>query len=315
MAKTYTTIAYLDILGFGNHTKANVQEAVELLSNYRTIFKQKIVDMEIDPLESYPEKLQNLAKRTSIDSFELFLPFSDSLFVQSSDASNLVRQLSNFLLECFSYTSNAYSNPEDPINPSKVTLKSFEINNGQVEKKEEAYHWHPLLFRGGISYGEAYTFSMDAIVNSKLSAVTNTAGPALVKAVKVLEPLGKGPRLFCDSELIQQLNDDTRQYCCELPERHFEILWPAFHFIEKNGSEIEVNRICELLRPAANLWKAYNHMPYGIQYWEFVKLIVKSSIMFFELQNARKHAEKAILDCLRSVGLEDKKEALLGIKV
>lgn len=51
MAKTYTTIAYLDILGFGNHTNANVQEAVELVSNYRSIIQQKFVDMKINTID------------------------------------------------------------------------------------------------------------------------------------------------------------------------------------------------------------------------------------------------------------------------
>jgi len=31
------------------------------------------------------------------------------------------------------------------------------------------------------------------------------SGPALVKSVKELEPLGKGPRLFCDIEFVDLL--------------------------------------------------------------------------------------------------------------
>ena len=75
-------VAYLDILGFGNHTYTNVEEALELLSNYQTIINQKIIDNDLHPPPSYSIELQELSKQNIVDSFEYFLPFSDSVFIQ-----------------------------------------------------------------------------------------------------------------------------------------------------------------------------------------------------------------------------------------
>lgn len=94
-------VAFLDILGFGNHTNANVEEALELLSNYETIVSQKINDKNINPPESYEDDgLKELAKQRMVDSFEYFLPFSDSLIIQSSVPNVFLPQVSRFLLDC-----------------------------------------------------------------------------------------------------------------------------------------------------------------------------------------------------------------------
>ncbi len=306
-------VAYLDILGFGNHTYTNVEEALELLSDYQMIINQKIIDNNLHPTLSYSSELQDLAKQRIVDSFEYFLPFSDSIFIQSFNANDFVKQLSRFLLDCFLLKSNKYSNPEDPSDPSKVTLKDVKIKNNEVVEKERPYHWHPLLFRGGISYGEAYVFDMNAIVDSNLTKIKNIAGPAIVKAVKELEPLGKGPRLFCDAEFFNQLDDKTKKYCKKLSEsdKHYEILWPAFYFIENNDLEIESYKIFELLRPVSNLWKAYNHMPFGEHYWEFLKLVVSSSVRYLENNGNKDNAKNIISKHLKSVGLANKKDALI----
>lgn len=303
-------VAYLDILGFGNHTYTNVEEALELLSDYQTIINQKIIDNKLHPPSSYSSQLQDLAKQNIIDSFEYFLPFSDSLFIQSSTANDFIKQISSFLLDCFLLKSNNYYTPEDPSDPSKVTIKEIGIENGKVVKKDKPYHWHPLLFRGGISYGNTCVFDINAIVGSNLTKIKNIAGPALVKAVKELETSGKGPRLFCDIEFIGQLDDEINKYCKELSDSHYEILWPAFHFIKGNDLKSESSKICELIRPVANLWKAYNHLSFGIHYWEFLRLVVGASIKYFETQGDRKVAEEAISNCLKSIGLENKEKEL-----
>ena len=167
-----------------------------------------------------------------------------------------------------------------------------------------------MLFRGGISYGETYVFDINAIVDSNLTKIKNIAGPALVKSVKELEPLGKGPRLFCDLEFTDQLDEEAKKYCKILSDNHYEILWPAFYFIKSNDLQSESSKICELIRPVANLWKAYNHLSFGIHYWEFLRLVVSASIRYFEIQGNRKVAEEALSNCLKSVGLEIKEKKL-----
>ena len=301
-------VAYLDILGFSNHTYTNIEDALELLSDYNTIINTKILDAKQNPSSSYPKKLQGFAKQNFIDSFEYFLPFSDSLFIQSSTPDEFIKQLSSFLLDCFFLNSNDYSNPEDYSDPSKVTIKI--LKNKSVFQNHSQYR-HPLFFRGGVSYGETNIFNTDAIIDSKLKKITNIAGATFVKTVKELEPLGKGPRLFCDLAFYAQLDEKTKLYCKIFKEKYYEILWPAFNFIEGNELETEKNKINELLVPATNLWKAYNHLKFGIHYWEFLKLVISSTIRFFEIQNNKEIAQNYISRYLKSVGLTNKESALL----
>lgn len=304
------TVAYLDILGFGDYTKSNIEEALGLLFNYQTIVNQKIIDNKLYPPTSYPCDLRELAKQNMVDSFEYFLPFSDSLFIQSSAPNDFLKQISGFLLGCFLFTSDKYANPEDPSDPLKVTIREIGLRQKGVIKKCKISRWPPVLFRGGISHGDTYVFDVYAIVDSDLAQIKNIAGRALVNAVKELEPLGKGPRLFCDTAFYNQLDNSTKAYCKKLSGKHHEILWPAFHFIVGNDVHTESNKICDLVRPVANLWKAYNHLPFGIHYFEFLRLIISASLTFFDMQGKRQIAEDAISKCLKSVGLENKEETL-----
>lgn len=303
-------VGYLDILGFGNHTNTNIAEALQLLSDYQNLINQKITDKKLHPPESYQNDLQELAKQNMIDSFDYFLPFSDSLFIQSSAPNDFLKQISRFLLDCFLLTSHKYAYPEDPADPSKVTIKNIGLKEGCIISENKISHWPPLLFRGDISYGEAYVFDVNAIVASDLTKIKNIAGPALVKAVKELEPLGKGPRLFCDIAFYELLDKITKPYCKKLSGKYYEILWPALYFIRENDITTESYKICDLIRPVSNLWKAYNHLPFGMHYFEFLRLTIAASLTFFHMQGNVQIAEDAISNCLKSGGLEDKEEAL-----
>ncbi|MHB1697771.1 MAG: hypothetical protein ACYCSQ_06700 [bacterium] len=294
--------AYLDILGFGNHAYANINEAIELLNNYQLILNQKITDEKLNPIKSYGPDLQDLALQNSVNSFEYFLPFSDSLFIQSANPNVFVRQLSSFLLNCFLLTANSYSYPENPSEPIEVTIKNNSLENGKITTKEEQRNWHPLLFRGGISYGEGYVLPTNAIHDSKLTQIINIAGRTIVKAVKELEPLGKGPRLFCDIEFYNKLDKETKQYCKMIQDnKYFEILWPAFHFIKENDLQTESYKIIpDLIKPVTNLWKAYKDFPFGIHFKEFLKLTICASTKFFEIQGDKSKAEIQISNYMDS---------------
>lgn len=99
-------VAYLDILGFSNAVTQSIEDAIMCLSSFNTILETKIRDLHTNPLSSYDPRLQDLVRRTSIDSFEEFIPFSDSVFVTSQSGSSFVLQLGDFALKSFMFTSH-----------------------------------------------------------------------------------------------------------------------------------------------------------------------------------------------------------------
>ncbi len=114
----------MDLLGFSNYTQTDTNSALILLENQQLILNQKIADNKIHPEDSYHDEEEKLlAERCLIDSFEYFLPFSDSVFIIATSPDKFVKQLSCFLLECFRLTADSYSNPEDEKNPTEINNK------------------------------------------------------------------------------------------------------------------------------------------------------------------------------------------------
>lgn len=101
-------VAYIDLLAFSNHVRKNTGDAMMVFSNYNTILHSKIRDGIAHPVDSYSSELQELARNTSIDSFEYFIPFSDSIFIVSDDVNSFIPQLSSFVYGCFHITSHFY---------------------------------------------------------------------------------------------------------------------------------------------------------------------------------------------------------------
>ena len=64
-------VAYLDVLGFSNAVNQDIDDAISVLTRFNTISSQSIVEDKIHPVSSYDPHLQNLAARTSVDSFNL----------------------------------------------------------------------------------------------------------------------------------------------------------------------------------------------------------------------------------------------------
>lgn len=262
----FKIVAYLDILGFKERINTNIQSGINLLKNYQLILKE-------------------LKDEHYIDGFDFFLPFSDSIFIQASDASIFIKQLSKFLIHCFECDANNYRYPENNNKPHEATMHEHELKNGNVIVNDVKVDLWPLLFRGGIGYGESYIVEMDAIICKPEAKVKNIIGKAIIDAYN-LESKGKGPRLFCDINFYNQLDDKTKRYC-KKENDIFEILWPIFNFIEDNTTDFESNKIMNIILPVINLYKAYNKESFGVHYKEFLKLTICSVIRFFEIKNEK----------------------------
>lgn len=288
-------VAYMDLLAFSNHVRENTQDALMAFTTYRAILETKLMDGLVNPPSSYSNPILNaLAKRQSVDSFNHFLPFSDSVFVSSEDPNLFLQQLGSFILHCFTFTSLHYQNPKDKSDPIKVSNSNL----------------YPTLFRGGIAWGEAIPIELMGIVKSKPQKIANLAGKAVVEAVG-LESKIKGPRIVFGKNLFDRLNPKTKVYVLETEVKGlYELLWPAFNYIPTNGPT-EINRFYELFIPSVNLWKAYNHTPFSEHYIKFVELVVMGTIRVFEEHGHLAPALKKINEMIASQGMELKAKHLL----
>ena len=310
--KSNMAVAYLDLLGFKNYTNGDPAGALMLLDNYQIVLKSKLIDDSLMPAKKYPTKnLQKLAAKGSISSFDTILPFSDSMFFTSNNLTDFIAQLSTFLIESFLFVAQEYVRPTDQSNPTKV-ITSVNSSVGMITSEE---NWFPPLFRGGVSYGEVFT-SMTA--HNKVEGVWHFNSPLLSgKAVSnavILEGSGKGPRVYCDKNFRAAVGKKkVNKYIVELQKGElFEILWPAFIYIESNENETELQEFDKLFVPAVRLWKAYNHKEYGSHYYEFMRLIIKSTLVYFSDKNYQTQAENYISKVLEREGISDKINDLLA---
>lgn len=280
-------VAYIDLLAFSNHLREDTSDALMAMNNYNTILSLKIRDDIANPVSSYSKDLQELAKMHSVESFDFFLPFSDSVFLMSSDCSSFIKQLGNFVLQSFTLTARFYANPIDPSKPEKGHINNFSINeDGKVEVNQGECNYYPALFRGGLAYGEALPIELYSVIDKHPSKAKVITGEAVVDAVR-LETSVKGPRLIFCKDVYDQLNDDARDYCRETPEssKMHEILWPALKYIRQidiRQCEQEIHKMYEIIIPAYNLWKAYNHTLFSSHYFNFIELIIASTIQFYD---------------------------------
>ena len=309
-------VAYIDLLAFSNHLRENTSDALMAMNNYNTILSSKIRDEINHPVPSYPEELQELAKMHSIDSFDFFLPFSDSVFLMSSDCSSFIKQLGSLVLQSFTLTAHFYTNPIDPSKPEKGYINNYSINkNGEFVINQGECNYYPALFRGGLAYGEAFPIELSSVIDKTPSKAKVITGKAVVNAVH-LESSVKGPRLVFFQDVFDQLDEDARDYCRIIPENSnknstmYEILWPALKYIKQNETfqcQQEIQNMNDIIIPAYNLWKAYNHTPFSAHYFNFIELIIASTIQFFDKKcQLKAFAINKIQEWTNKYGIQDK---------
>lgn len=305
-------VAYIDLLGFSNHLSENTNDALMVINNYNNILSFKKREEMRNPVSSYPKELQELAKRSSIDSFDYFLPFSDSIFLMSSDCNSFVKQLCNFVLESFRFTADFYNNPINTSKPESSYVMRCDIKgDGTITVLHNECKYYPVLFRGGLAYGEAFSAELYSVVNKEASKTNIITGKAIVKAVE-LEKKVKGPRLIFGVEVFDQLDKSTQDYCRLIPEMSeiYELLWPAMVYIYQNDNlqiHQEIYKFCDLISPVYTLWRAYKHTTQTLHYFNFIELIIASTIQIFDKKfGLKQFAKDYILNWLANNELENK---------
>lgn len=304
-------VAFLDLLAFSHRVRENTPEALHAFTTYRTIVETAWGDGQLHPVSAYPLALRDLAERTGIDSFEHFLPFSDSIFVSSTDPNKFIPQLGHFILNCFRFTAAHYLHPEDPANPTRTTIPAIGLSaDGQLETSMKSEDLFPTLFRGGMAWGEAIPIQLFGLADKKPVQIANLAGKAVVDAVG-LEATVKGPRIVFTEPLYRKLDAGARIYVHETEVKGFyELLWPGMAYVLENR-RFDRGEFQTLFIPAVNLWRAHNHTPVAEHYFRFVELVVTSTLRVFDATGLIDTCLPAVRQLIDAQGLGDKMPVLL----
>lgn len=304
-------VAYIDLLGFSKLVEQSLGDAVVVIANANTILSQHIFEKKIHPSSGYPDEIKEYAKDTSVESIEDYLPFSDSVFLTSSNCDDFVMQLGSFVRKCYTLTAGHYIHPKDPLDPTKESIPNIIVNDdGSPSIKEIDSHLPPTLFRGGISYGEVENLTPMGIVGGQEMKMNTLAGEAVVKAVRLEESVRvKGPRLVFDNSLYSQLSEKTKKYCRQVPERPdlYEILWPMTSYISTNPYTGALTDFNEMFNSAYNLWIPHKDNPeVGLHYIKFMEIIIVSTIRAYDLfWDKKDNVVKKLIDFLEGKGIRE----------
>lgn len=260
-------IAYLDLMGFRAACDSALDDSlpIEMLDDENHAIEIAKADEKVkinDP------KLKEIHEKGTLTSFEHYLPFSDSIFVVSNCPCKFVYQLSNFIINCI-----CLSDGVDELNP--------------------------VIFRGGLFYGDARLVSPKALINRELKDTYNLVGEGVVGAVH-LEEMQKdldniyGPRILCDCEFVNRLCGKAKSYVgrCATDISRNELFWPMVHFVEDDSLDDDgcgrnvitrekdqvVGRLCELLSSAYELYNKHKSQERVAKHYEgFMHLLIASA--------------------------------------
>lgn len=306
---TTYSVAYLDLLGFRHFAKSNTAAAADVLMAY-----QAQVDLKRHfPDKSGPdeEKYKKLIDKWRVTSFRYFLPFSDSIFILSNQPDLFALQISTFILSSFLFHAHGIDD-RSRVNPEEVAVRVLDIDrHGHPSFRTTTRTRFPVLFRGGITHGEAAIGHQGIIDDHKDATHLTTLGPAIVEAVSIQETVGHGPFLHCDKAFYDQLQSDFSNFVTKEGDR-YNILYPAVHYYGEPDDDIALNGLQEILHPAIRYWMHYNHTAQAEHYFALLKLIVDGTLVYFQTKGRRDKAEKKIREALDHQGIGDKCNALLG---
>lgn len=286
-------IAFLDLLGFSWLVKNNIVTANDNLNTFNRIIQTKIIDNRTHPVEEYSEEngLKEFARNTAISSFDNMISISDSLVIGAADADLFVRQICNFITTTFFQSSESFKKPFSDLK----YVENRNIYDIDANYQHYPHMAFPILFRGGISFGDDIIFhKVGQIWQGKYSEEgLNVRGLPYVEAVK-LEKSGKGPRLFCNKKFVDSLENE-RHIVMPVKDNIYEIIW-TYYACEATGCRVgdKMHNVKDriedkLLLRAVNLYNYYyqhqdeNRSPEEQEYKhyeEFILLICKGIVKY-----------------------------------
>jgi len=219
-------IAFLDLLGFSWLVKNNIVTANDNLNTFNRIIQTKIIDNRMHPVEEYSEEngLREFARNAAVSSFDNMISISDSLVIGATDADLFVKQISGFIATTFFQSSKSFRSSFYDLGLVE-NRNIYDIDSNYQHYPHMAF---PILFRGGISFG-------DDIIFHKVGQIwkgqygedgLNVRGLSYVEAVK-LEKSGKGPRLFCNKKFVDSLENEKHSVML-VKDDIYEIIWTYY---------------------------------------------------------------------------------------
>lgn len=285
-------VAFLDLLGFSALLKTNVEVALDNMNSFNNVIKTRFIDNNCHPIEEYKKgypnvvEFQEFIEKSSVTAFEQMISFSDSLVLGGTDYNMFVSQLSNFIAT----TYIEYSEPFKVSFSDISVVTTHKVAEGYIDGSIRYHKAFPLLFRGGVSIGNSVGFFDEYHIRSselKLSS-RNVMGLTYLNAVK-LESAGKGPRLFCDKSVVDDVNDETKKLIKLVDEKNgiYEIVWTiegceATGYCSSDKWNNVMDRISDKMLPTAiNLYQYYrNDNNLELQYGELLKLVCEGIVKY-----------------------------------
>lgn len=282
-------VAFLDLLGFSNHLEIDEEVAFDNLNLFNDLIRTRVLDDKTYPLsyykDSYPgnTSFHRFVEKSSVSSFEYLISVSDSLVIGSRNVDLFIEQLMNFVAAVYINYSESFKKPFVDIRD----VESSKVASGLIDGKLRYHKALPLLFRGGVSLGDQVNFFQEFhIYDSKLAQTSlNVSGLTYLKSVK-LERAGSGPRLFCDSTIVNAISNKKIIKKVDIDLDIYEIVW-TIEGCETGDNSIEkwhnvTNSIYDKMLPAAvNLYKYYRlEEKLEPQYRELVNLICYGIIKY-----------------------------------
>lgn len=293
-------IAFLDLLGFSWLVKNNIVTANDNLNTFNRIIREKIIDNKTQPIEKCSEEngFREFVRNAALSSFDNMISISDSLVIGATDADLFVKQISGFIATTFFQSSESFRTP--------FTDLEF-VENKNIYDVDSNYRYYPhmafpILFRGGISFGNDIIFhKVGQICQGQYSEDgLNVRGMSYVEAVK-LEKSGKGPRLFCNKKFVDSLKNE-KHTIIPVEDDIYEIIW-TYYACEATGYRVgdKMHNVKDriedkLLIRAVNLYNYYyQHQDKSRRreeqeykhYEEFILLICKGIIKYASDNNLK----------------------------
>lgn len=288
-------VAFLDLLGFSQLLETSTEVAADNMNTFNGLIQAKIMDAKAYSLKKYKERfpdneflLKNVEK-AYITSFEHMISFSDSLVLGSQNVPLFVMQLSNFV-------ANLYIESSKPFIPPFNKITDVESDrNASVKQGNLKFHKaFPILFRGGLSVGTNVNFFSEYCIQNGifLKEGYNVLGVDYLKAVK-LESTQKGPRLFCNKSVVDELEDKSMIRYVDKQKDIYEIVWTV-EGCEATGCSKEekynvADRIKTLMLPAAiNLYCYYSKIEAKQEildhYKELLELVCRGIVRYADIK-------------------------------
>ena len=293
-------VAFLDLLGFSQLVRHDIETADDVMFEFNHIIKTKYIDNLTNPVDSYPEGMTEFVKSTSINTFQHMISVSDSLVLGASeeDADDFIKQLSK-LVAAFAIRSlepfrSRFSDVYHVKNTKHIKCKDIYGNS-------ICYNAFPILFRGGICAGNNVSFMVQShIYNGQMTtSSTNVVGQTYINAYR-LEGTDKGPRLFCDESLLNLVSDSVKSKIVETSrEGVSEILW-TYYACETDScspekrSNVSENMFDGLIIPTINLIKYYYSR--GAEEVEHYIALLKTIIKGVELYASDNNVDIAYIE-------------------